>query len=250
MMVPQMLSRLWSYFVFVSSKKARLTGQSPDGRETALLNYVLNKAEEGNSGAVLAAIDDYTQSVWMMNIGKQKGSILESAVQRCEPKLALELGTYCGYSAIRVASKMTKPGSKLISIEMNPNNCNVAKAMINHAGVASEVEVMEGTLSDKVEDLCEILDDEGVPHFDFILMDHSKQSYLSDFLVLKERGMIGKGTVIVSNNVGSDFSNYLQSKSNELESEEHKCSAEYLSLLPSVITVSTFKADLPISIRT
>ncbi|GLJ33399.1 hypothetical protein SUGI_0671920 [Cryptomeria japonica] len=245
-----MLSRLWSYFVFVSSKKARLTGQSPDVREAALLNYVLKKAEEGNAEAVLAAIDDYTQSVWMMNIGKQKGSILESAVQRCESKLALELGTYCGYSAIRTASKMTKPGSKLISIEMNPNNCNVAKAMINQAGVASKVEVMEGTVSDKVEDLCEILDDEGVPHFDFILMDHSKQSYLSDFLVLKERGMIGKGTIIVSNNVGSDFSNYLGTKTNELESEEHKCSAEYLSLLPSVITISTFKADLPISIRT
>ncbi|XP_059064207.1 uncharacterized protein LOC131856430 [Cryptomeria japonica] len=249
-MVPQMLSRLWSYFVFVSSKKARLTGQSPDGREAALLSYVLNKAEEGNAEAVLAAIDDYTKSVWMMNIGKHKGSILESAVQRCEPKLALELGTYCEYSAIRIASKMTKPGSKLISIEMNPNNCNVSKEIIIHAGVASKVEVMEGTVSDKVEDLCEMLDDEGVPHFDFILMDHSKQSYLSDFLVLKERGMIGKGTVIVSNNVDSDFSNYVRTKTNELESEEHKCCAEYLSLLPSIITVSTFKADLPISVRT
>ncbi|GLJ33711.1 hypothetical protein SUGI_0677720 [Cryptomeria japonica] len=249
-MIPQMLSRLWSYFVFLTSKKARLTGQSPDGREAALLNYVLSKAEEGNAEAVLAAIDDYTQSVWMMNIGKHKGSILESAVQRCEPKLALELGTYCGYSAIRIASKMSKPDSKLISLEINPNNCNVAKAIINHAGLASKVDVMEGTLSDRLEDLCDILDDEGVPHFDFLLMDHSKQCYLSDFLLLKERGMIGKGSIIVSNNVGSDFSNYLRTSSDELESEEHRCGSEYMSLLPSIITVSTFKADLPMFVRT
>ncbi|KAH9289024.1 hypothetical protein KI387_033141 [Taxus chinensis] len=249
-MFPQILSRLWSYFVFLCSKKARLTGQSPDGREIALLQYVLKNAEKGNAEAVLGAIDDYTRRVWLMNIGKEAGSILESAVQRCNPRLALELGTYCGYSAIKIASKMAKPESKLISLEMNPANCNVAKAMKEHAGHATKVEIVEGTLSDSLEELCEILEDEGVPYFDFIFMDHSKQSYLSDFMLLKERGMIGKGTVIVANNVGMDFFNYLRINLEELETEEHKCSAEYLSLLPSTVTVSTYKADLPIFIST
>lgn len=83
----------------------------------------------------------------------------------------------------------------------------------------------------------------------YSLMDHLKQSYFSYFLFLKEGGMVGKGIIIVSNNVDSDCSNYLQTKTIELESEKHKCSAEYSNLLPSIIIVSTFKVDLLILVR-
>lgn len=250
MVFPQIMSRLWSYFVFLCSKRARLTGQSPDGREAVLLNYVLKNAEKGNAESVLSAIESYAQHTWLMNIGKQKSSVLDGAVQRFDPKVALELGTYCGYSAIRIASKMTKPDSKLLSIEMNPQNCSIAREIIEHAGMSLKVKVIEGTLAGKLEELDGFLEEERVPYLEFIFMDHSNQCYLSDFLLLKERGMLGKGTGIVANSSAmgfagaSDFFTYLRSHPEELETEEHKCSVDPLSL-SSTVTVSIYKADLP-----
>jgi catechol O-methyltransferase len=39
----------------------------------------------------------------MINVGDEKGEILDRAVRRDSPHVLLELGTYCGYSALRVA---------------------------------------------------------------------------------------------------------------------------------------------------
>ena len=111
-----------------------LTGHSPDCRERVLMNYVKQNAEKGNVEAVLSAIDSFTDHSWMPILGKEKGSILDEAVQTHDPTVALELGSYCGYSAIRIASKMNKPESKLVSIEMNSHNFGIAKEMIEHAG--------------------------------------------------------------------------------------------------------------------
>ena len=72
-----------------------------------------------------------------MNIGKEKSLDLDGAVQRFDPKVALEIRTYYGYSAIRIAFMMTKPYNKLVSIEMNPKNCSIAKEIIEHAGKSS-----------------------------------------------------------------------------------------------------------------
>eukprot|EP01018_Ginkgo_biloba_P022007 Gb_28264 [translate_table: standard] len=250
-MIPQVLSRIWSYFVFFCSKRARSIGQSPDDKVRAVLGYVRQNAEKGNPESVLNAIDNYTQQTWLMHIGHEQGSILDATVQKFDPKVALELGTYCGYSAIRIASKMTKPESKLISLEMNPYNCGIARAIIEHAGLSSKIDVVEGTLGDVVEEVGKFLDEMGAPFFDFIFFDHFKQYYFPDFMLLKDRGMVGKGTCIVANSMGfpgaQDFLNYLRSHCEELETEEHKSKVEYINWLPcTVSTVSTYKAELPL----
>eukprot|EP01018_Ginkgo_biloba_P022012 Gb_28255 [translate_table: standard] len=256
MMIPKVLSRLWSYFIFLCSKRARLTGQSPDGRERALLDYVLHNAEKSNPESVLNAIDNYTKHTWLMNIGHEKGSILDAAAQKFDPRVALELGTYCGYSAIRIASKMTKPESKLISLEMNHITVALQEQLLNmQVSLSSKIDVVEGTLGDVVEELGEFLDEMGAPFFDFIFFDHFKQYYLPDFMLLKDRGMLGKGTCIVANSMGlpgaQDFLNYLRSHCEELETEEHKSKMEYINWLPGTVsTVSTYKAELPLFIRT
>ncbi|GLJ33710.1 hypothetical protein SUGI_0677710 [Cryptomeria japonica] len=242
------VSKVWSYLTFISDKKAKLTGQSSDGREIALLTYVQQNAEKGNAESVLSAIDDFSHHTWLMTVGKEKGSILESAVQKFQPRLALELGTYCGYSAIKIALKMTKPGSKLVSVEMNPLNSEVATAIIDHAGLSSKVEVLEGTLTDVCDELGEILDEMGAIHFDFIFLDHFKHCYLPDFLMLKEKGMLGKGTGIVADSIGflgaSNYLKYIREHGEEMETEEVMSSVEFMSWLPCTMTVSTYKADL------
>jgi catechol O-methyltransferase len=225
-----------------------VTGHSPDCRERALLNYVLQNAEKGNAESVLRAIDSFTHHTWLAILGKEKGSLLDAAVQKFDSRVALELGTYCGYSAIRIASKMGNPDSKLISIEVNSHNYAIAREMIEHAGLSSKVTVLKGTLTEVLDELDEFLNEMAGSSFDFIFMDHFKHCYLPDFLLLKERSMLGKGTCIVADSIGfpkaQNYLNYLKEHHEELETEAYKSDVECLSWFPSTMTVSTYKVDV------
>lgn len=66
------------------------------------------------------------------------GCILESLVSEINPTTALELGTYCGYSAIRIANKLG-PNAKLYTLEFNPHYAAVAREIIAWAGVEDKV---------------------------------------------------------------------------------------------------------------
>ena len=86
------------------------TGQFGDGREAAVVDYVLTNARQGDIDDVLGVIDRfaYEQSI-LINVGDEKGELLDAAVHRADPSLALELGTYCGYSALRIARVPRQP---------------------------------------------------------------------------------------------------------------------------------------------
>lgn len=60
-------------------------------------------------------------------------------------QVAIELGTYLGYSAIRISQSMP-PQSKLYSLDPDEVHVQLARQMIDHAGVSDKVEVIHGTL--------------------------------------------------------------------------------------------------------
>ena len=65
---------------------------------------MLANARAGDIDDVLATIDEFAyEKSLLINIGDEKGALLDAAVRRADPALALELGTYCGYSALRIA---------------------------------------------------------------------------------------------------------------------------------------------------
>ena len=66
-------------------------------RPEQALAYVLEHAEENNPDSVLDAIDTYSQQMFLINIGSEKGKIFDNLLQERKPKIALELGAYCGY---------------------------------------------------------------------------------------------------------------------------------------------------------
>ena len=80
------------------------SGQIGDGREQACAAYVEANARRGDIDDVLTAIDTFaTEKSILINVGVEKGALLDAAVRRADPNLVLELGTYCGYSALRIA---------------------------------------------------------------------------------------------------------------------------------------------------
>lgn len=87
------------------------TGQIGDGREAAAVDYVLAHAGAGNIDDVLATIDKFAyEKSMLINVGDEKGTLLDAAVRRADPALALELGTYLGYGALRIARAAPRPG--------------------------------------------------------------------------------------------------------------------------------------------
>ena len=90
-------------------------------RERSLLAHVIKTAPEGNAEAVMQAMDDF----WDTSFGgagseewKLRGAALDMAIKAKRPAQAMEVGTYCGYTAVRVG-RLLPPGGKLISVEID-----------------------------------------------------------------------------------------------------------------------------------
>ena len=112
--------------------------QVGDGRELALARYVEAEARHGDLDDAIRVIDDFAyRRSFLINVGDEKGEILDAAIRRTQPRRLLELGTYCGYSALRAARVMPS-GGRLVSIEFNADNAAIARRIWDHAGVGPD----------------------------------------------------------------------------------------------------------------
>lgn len=76
------------------------------------------------------------------------GCILDSVVSEVNPATVLELGTYCGYSTVRIAS-LLPPHAKLITLEFNPDYAAIARQVIAWAGLEEKVKPNVSTQTEK-----------------------------------------------------------------------------------------------------
>ncbi|KAJ4927445.1 hypothetical protein JOQ06_015173 [Pogonophryne albipinna] len=84
-----------------------------------------------------------------MNINDHTGCILDSVVSEVNPATVLELGTYCGYSTVRIAS-LLPPHAKLITLEFNPEFAVIARQVIAWAGLEDKIQLVEGASGDLI----------------------------------------------------------------------------------------------------
>lgn len=66
------------------------------------------------------------------------GQFLDAVVQEQQPSVLLELGAYCGYSAVRMA-RLLPPGARLLTIEINPDYAAITQQMLDFAGLQDRV---------------------------------------------------------------------------------------------------------------
>ncbi|KAM4808510.1 catechol O-methyltransferase-like [Rhinophrynus dorsalis] len=168
-------------------------------KEQRILDFVLQNAVRGDPQSVVDNIDEYcSKREWAMNVGDEKGLILDKILKEADPSVVLELGTYLGYSAIRIA-RLLKPGARLLTVEMNPVHVDIAKQMIEFAGVQDKVKILQGSTEEIIPTL---KTDHGIQHFDFVFIDHYGNRYKPDTVLLEECGLLRKGSVLVADNVG------------------------------------------------
>jgi catechol O-methyltransferase len=223
--------------------------QVGDGREEALREYVLANARPGDLYDAIRVIDEfgYGQSV-LINVGDEKGELLDAAIRRAQPRLLLELGTYMGYSALRTARVMPE-GARLVSIEFLEANADIARSILAHAGVGDEVTVVVGTLGDggTTADALERDHGFGEGAVDFAFLDHDKDAYLPDLELIVDRGWLRPGALVVADNVKfpgvPGYREHMaEREGRQWRTTEHQTHVEYQSLIKDLVLESEYLA--------
>lgn len=237
----------WSFLrLATGARNIGTTGQIGDGREAAAVEFVLANARAGDIDDVLARIDEFAyEKSLLINIGDEKGLLLDAAVQRVNPQLALELGTYCGYSALRIAR--AAPSARIYSVELAEANAVNARRIWAHAGVADRITCVVGTIGDGGRTLDTLTAKHGFAAgaLDFLFIDHDKDAYLPDLEAILDRGWLHPGAVVVADNVklpgAPRYREYMQAQQgSRWDTVEHKTHVEYQSLLHDLVLESTY----------
>ncbi len=241
----------WSFLrMFLGMKTLLSEWQVGDGREERVAQKVLNNARRGDVDDVIRTIDDFGyQDSFLINVGDRKGAILDEALERFRPRTILELGTYVGYSAIRMARKLQEEGH-LYSVEFSEANADIARKIIDHAGLSDRVQVVVGTLGDGgrtlsyLETVCGL----SVGTLDFVFIDHAKEAYLSDLQLILERGWLHHGSIVVADNIKfpgvPEYHAYMKEQEGKLwHSKEHKSHVEYQSIITDIVLESEYLRD-------
>ncbi|KAG8549925.1 hypothetical protein GDO81_018805 [Engystomops pustulosus] len=122
---------LWWHDNYLERIRDFLSGTT---RPIRILQYVQHNAKHGDP---LSVITQYYSSYILVHRGQYYSEILDAVVLETRPRYVLELGTYCGYSTLRIA-RLLPPGARLITIEMNPHYAQVAKELFQHAGLDTQ----------------------------------------------------------------------------------------------------------------
>ncbi|KAM5193796.1 catechol O-methyltransferase-like [Mantella aurantiaca] len=180
-------------------------------KEQRVLQFVVENAVRGDPQSVLDHIDKYcNQREWAMNVGDKKGLILDNVLKETNPNILLELGTYCGYSTIRIA-RLLKPGARFFTVEFNPAYATIAKQITEFAGLKDKVQILEGNTHDIIPQLKKKYE---LDTLDFVFVDHWKEKYLPDTQLMEKCGLLKKGSVLLADNVivpgAPDFLKYVR----------------------------------------
>lgn len=239
----------WSFWRLVFGMKHLTTQwQVGDGREARLAEYVVARARRGDAKDVIRIIDEYCyeQSI-LINVGDEKGAILDAAVAKARPARILELGTYCGYSALRMA--VAAPGARVVSIEFNPANAEIARRILDYAGVGDRVTVVVGTLGDggKTIETLRSAHGFGPGSVDLAFIDHAKEAYLPDLRLILQQRWLRPGALVVADNIkfpgAPEYRAYmLENEGKRWRTIEHDTHVEYQSVIKDLVLVSEYLA--------
>ncbi len=238
----------WSFLrVLLGMRKLTTEWQVGDGREQALADYVVANARQGDVDDAIRTIDEFavTKS-FLINVGDEKGELLDAAIRKAAPRQLLELGTYCGYSALRTARVMPA-GARLVSLEFNADNAAIARRIWDHAGLGDEVTVVVGTLGDGGATIARLRDEHGfgAGTLGFAFFDHDKNAYLADLERIVAEGWLRAGAIVVADNIkfpgAPSYRKHMQdAEGTRWRSTEHQTHAEYQTLLKDIVLESEF----------
>jgi predicted O-methyltransferase YrrM len=128
-----------------------------------------------------------------INVTAPQGKLLYLLAKAQDARTILEIGTLGGYSTMWLAKALPK-GGRLVTLEVDPNHAQVARANLDRAGFTDGVEVRVGPALETLPRLR--------GPFDVIFIDADKPSY-PDYLEWALK-LSRRGSLIVADNVVRD----------------------------------------------
>ncbi len=127
-----------------------------------------------------------------MQIGPLQGAFMTVLATALRPRLAVEVGTFTGYSAICVASAL-EPGAQLICCDVSEEWTSIARRYWERAGVADRIDLRIGPALDTLRAL------PPESRIDLAFIDADKSSYRDYYDEIFTR--LSPGGVILVDNV-------------------------------------------------
>jgi catechol O-methyltransferase len=239
----------WSFWrMTLGARKGVLRGQAGDGREAAAADFVLSRTRHGDIDGVLEAFDTFAyERSLLMNVGDEKGRLLDSAVRRADPRQVLELGTYIGYSALRIAR--AAPSAHVFSIEMSEANAAMARRIWAHAAVSDRVTCVLGRIGDGGTTTWTLSAEHGFAPggLDFLFLDHNKNDYVDDLTTIVGLGWLRHDAIVLADNIvypgAPKYRRYMREQQGKLfDTVKHKTHLEYQTLIPDLMLESRYIA--------
>ncbi len=126
-----------------------------------------------------------------MQTSPDESALLELLVALARPELALEVGTFTGYGAIRIARGLP-PGGRLVCCELDPGYAETARANVDAAGVGDHVEIRVGPALETLRAL------PAGPAVGFAYLDADKRGYPGYYDELVPR-LVPGGLLVIDN---------------------------------------------------
>ena len=164
-----------------------------------LAAYVV--AHAGGRDDSLTAVERETAALGgkaVMQTSPEQAALLEFLARAIGARRAIEVGTFTGYGAIRVARGLG-PEGRLVCCELDPHWAEVARGNLERAGLAERVEIRLGPAIETLRSL------PAAPAFDLAYLDADKAGYPDyyDELVprLNPGGLLAIDNVLLSGRV-------------------------------------------------
>jgi predicted O-methyltransferase YrrM len=108
-----------------------------------------------------------------MQIGADQGALLALLVRSIGATMALEIGTFTGYSALAVAEALP-PNGKLVCCDISEEWTAIARRYWKEAGVAERIDLR---LAPALTTVASLEKERGQGSFDFAFIDADKSAY-------------------------------------------------------------------------
>jgi len=142
----------------------KISSREPHEKELRLLEHVLSTAQAGNVPSICEAVETFGHKIlepsgqWLKIAGDEKAEVLVRTVSEAPTgkdgiKRVLEVGTYCGYSSLRIATgassmradlAIPKCHTQVLTLDSDPARVIIARSLIAFAGLSDNVTVQTG----------------------------------------------------------------------------------------------------------
>lgn len=160
------------------------------------------------AAALLRILETFAQSRehWLKVAGGAKAEVLEHALSSRRwalHEVAVECGTFVGYSAARFAAKLWRLRPRVcrpsvVTLELDPIQACLARHFVDIAGLSALVEVSIGQARDLVLKLAESF---GWFSVGFVFMDHKGSIFHTDLMLMERMSVLAPNSLEVADNV-------------------------------------------------